>query len=53
MSDSQKVIQCYHCGNETLMNLLSEHKECFEEGFYWLLLLLYLQNLPLPSLQKG
>lgn len=35
MSDSQKVIQCYHCGNETLMNLLSEHKECFEEGFYY------------------
>lgn len=33
MSDNQKVIQCYHCGNETLMNLLNEHKEYSEEGF--------------------
>lgn len=32
MSDNQKVIQCYHCGNETLMNLLNEHKESFDEG---------------------
>lgn len=32
MNDNQKVIQCYHCGNETLMNLLSEHKEYSDEG---------------------
>jgi len=35
MSDNQKVIQCYHCGNETLMNLLNEHKEFFDGGFVY------------------
>jgi hypothetical protein len=24
---TQKVYQCYHCGNKTLMNLVSEHRE--------------------------
>lgn len=32
MSDKQKVIQCYHCGNETLMNNVGEHTEHDYEG---------------------
>lgn len=27
---SQQVFQCYHCGNETLMNLVGEHRENWE-----------------------
>lgn len=28
----QKKIQCYHCGNKTLMNLISEQKVNWDEG---------------------
>ena len=34
MSENDKVIQCYHCGNETLMLMISEHKQDFYDD-YW------------------
>lgn len=29
----QKVLKCYHCGNQTLMNLVGEHEERWDEGY--------------------
>jgi hypothetical protein len=36
MENNQKVLQCYLCGNETLMNLVGEHKYSWDEtdGYY-------------------
>ena len=28
----QKVLQCFYCGNSTLMNLVGEHKYNWDEG---------------------
>lgn len=30
-SIKQKVYQCYHCGNKTLMNLVADHKEYWDD----------------------
>jgi len=32
MENNQKVLQCYFCGNETLMNIVGEHKYNWDEG---------------------
>jgi len=29
----QKILKCYHCGNETLMNIVGNHEERWDEGF--------------------
>jgi len=36
LKDSQKVLQCLNCGNKTLMNLVGEHKNYWDEdqGYY-------------------
>ncbi len=33
MEKNQKVLQCYYCGNSTLMNLVGEHKYQWDEGY--------------------
>lgn len=37
MADNQRVLQCYYCGNSTLMNLVGAHKNCWAEddGSYY------------------
>lgn len=32
MADNQKVLQCYFCGNSTLMNMVGEHRHYWDEG---------------------